>query len=210
MYRKFGVTNFSSGSTARAAQTALFVIGVAIVGTGSVSTSLATERLQSYFKPKADGKFSVSERQTIKPSGLDLRNPTQHLDNIKEVFSIPVSELAGCFGVTRQSIYKWMAGTANPEEDKIAKIAELSRLADAFREAGVTRPAELIKMKAFEGRSMMDMFKSNETYAQLIPVLIKESRIMDDSYNSSGLANLQHGRTDDWKATTSVPFADDV
>ena len=210
MYGKFGVTTFSNGSVTRAAQTALFVIGLTIVGTGSVSNAHAPDRLQTYFKPKADQKFSASEKQVIKPAGIDLRSPVQHMENIKKVFTIPVSELAASFGVTRQSIYKWLAGTANPEEDKLAKIAELSKLADAFQEAAVDKPTELIKMKAFNGRSMLDMFKNNETYAQLIPVLIKESRAMDKAYDASGLASLQNARTDDWKSSVSTPYADEV
>lgn len=197
----------NTGTARTAMRTAVVVIGI-FMGTGSTAAPIGVDRITSYTKMKAEKQHTVVAKKFVS-DGVDVRGPLQHLENIKQVLSLPVSETAGVFGVTRQSIYKWMAGTT-PDHDKVDKIVELSRIADIFRSESVSRPADLLRMKAFEGRSVLDMIKNGEDYSQHLAILIDESKAMDDAYKASGIANLQHRRTEDWKATVSIPFSDEA
>jgi transcriptional regulator with XRE-family HTH domain len=211
----YGITGFTAsrsngtGGVARAARTAAIVIAF-FLGTGSVQAAPGAERLNSYFKPKQETKFTVAETGQLKPVCLDFRDPNAHLDNIKSVLNLPVSEMGSLLGVTRQSIYKWMGNQASPDEENVAKIAELSQLADLFKEAQISRPLDMVKMKAFQGKSVLDLFKTGEPYMHLASVLVKESKIADESYARSGLSQLKTTKTDGWKSAISVPFADEA
>ncbi|NER62367.1 helix-turn-helix transcriptional regulator, partial [Pseudomonas sp. MAFF212428] len=198
-----------TGGVARAARTAAIVIAF-FLGTGSVQAAPGVERLNSYFKPKQETKFTVAEKGKLKAVSLDFRGPNEHLDNIKSVLNLPVSEMASLFGVTRQSIYKWTGNQATPDDENLAKIAELSQLADLFKEAQVSRPLDMVKMKAFQGKSVLDLFKGGEPFMHLATVLVKESRIADESYARSGLSQLKTAKTDGWKSSISIPFSDEA
>ncbi|MCD9118357.1 hypothetical protein [Pseudomonas bijieensis] len=201
-------TTRNSGAMRTAARTAVVVIGL-VVGTGSNAACLVSERTHGYAKSKTTGQYITNIRSVSKSEGVDVRSPSQHLENIKSVLNLPVSETASIFGVTRQSIYKWLSTASAPEPDKAEKIKELSQIADRFKLANVDRPGDLISMKAFEGKSVLDLFRSGEDYSSLIPLLIEESKAMDMAYDKSNIANLPQGRTDDWKATISIPFSND-
>ncbi len=211
----YGITGFTTsrssgtGGVARAARTAAIVIAF-FLGTGSVQAAPGAEGLNSYFKPKHEAKFTVAEKGHQKAVSFDFRGANDHLDNVKSVLNLPVSEMASLFGVTRQSIYKWMGNQSTPDEDKIAKIAELSQLADLFKEADVSRPLDMVKMKAFKGKSVLDLFKSGEPYMHLASVLVKESKVADESYARSGLPQLKTAKTDSWKSSISIPFSDEA
>lgn len=199
-------TTRNSGAIRTAARTAVVVIGL-VVGTGSNAACMISERTNPYAKTKSAGQYVSDASKANKAEGVDVRNPSQHLENIKTVLNLPVSETAALFGVTRQSIYKWLSSASVPEQDKAKKIRELSQIADAFRLANVSRPSDLVSMKAFDGKSVLDLFKNGESYASFIPLLIEESRAMDVAYDKSNIAGMHHERTDDWKATISIPYS---
>lgn len=210
----YGITSFTTsrsgtGGVARAARTAAIVIAF-FLGTGSVQAAPGAERLNSYFKPKQETKFTIAEKAQPKAVGFDFRSPNEHLDNIKSVLNLPVSEMASLLGVTRQSIYKWIGNQASPDDENVAKIADLSQLADLFKEAQISRPLDMVKMKAFQGRSVLDLFKSGEPYMHLASVLVKESSIADESYAKSGLSQLKTAKNDGWKSSISIPFSDEA
>lgn len=209
MYGLMNAKPSHSGGIGRAARTGLFVIGI-VIGTGSVVVPAGYDRLTGLFKPKTNSSVIAADAQNIVPQAVDVRNHTQHLENIKASLGLPVSEMASVFGVTRQSIYKWLGGTATPEDDKLTRIGDLSRIADSFKEANLSHPMQLLRMKAFEGKSVLDLFKSGEPYAHFLPALIRESKAMDAAYNESGLADATSPRTDDWKATISIPFSNEA
>lgn len=211
----YGIASFTAskssgtGGVARAARTAAIVIAF-FLGTGSVQAAPSAERLNSYFKPKHETKYVVTEKGQLKAVNFDFRGPTELLDNIKSALNLPVSEMASLCGVTRQSIYKWMGNQATPDEENIAKLAELSQLADLFKEAEVSRPFDMLKMKAFQGKSILDKFRAGEPYMYLASVLVKESKVADEAYARSGIAELKTAKTDGWKSSISIPFSDEA
>jgi transcriptional regulator with XRE-family HTH domain len=135
----------------------------------------------------------------------DFRSASDHLANIRQVLNPAIADLAAVFGVSRQAIYKWIGGEATPEPDKFERIRALSQAADAFRDAGVTRASSMLKMKAFEGRSLMDLAAAGQLVPSHIQSLIAEAKVMDAAYDRSGLAKSKAKPSDDWRTEVSIP-----
>lgn len=135
----------------------------------------------------------------------DVRTPAQHLENIRKVLNPPIADLASLFDVSRQAIYKWLAGGSKPEPDKLGQITQLSLIADQFSKADISHAGSLLMIKAFEGQSLMDLLKSGVCPDSHIESLINEAKAMEDAYRRSGLAHSKATPTDDWKASLSIP-----
>ena len=75
---------------------------------------------------------------------------------------------------------------------------------DAFQKAGIVRAA-VLKMKLFDGRSMLDLFVSGHLLPEDVQRLIAESIEMDAAYERSGLARSKARPSDDWRSEHSIP-----
>jgi transcriptional regulator with XRE-family HTH domain len=135
----------------------------------------------------------------------DIRSAAEHLANIRQVLNPAIADLATVFGVSRQAIYKWIGGESTPEDDKLVRIHSLSIAADSFQKAGVTRAPSLLKMKTFEGRSLLDLVALGQLKPEHIRSLIAEAHAMDAAYRRSGLAESKAIPSDDWRADLSIP-----
>lgn len=159
---------------------------------------------QTYSKPKRP--VDQSSTQNISTQKADVRNPREHLENIRSVFKPAISDLASIFGVTRQCIYKWLSGDSNPESDNLDQIRNLSQIADAFQSANVKRADNLLKMKAFDGgTSLVDIVKTGKDWNEAVKILIEESLAMENAYKASGLADSKAKPTADWQSYISIP-----
>ena len=135
----------------------------------------------------------------------DLRSASEHLENIRRVFKPAVADLAVAFGVSRQAVYKWIDDGVTPEAENFKRIVELSHAADAFRDAGITRASNLLKMKAFQGESLLDLLADGRLQSTHVQALIAEARAMDAAYDRSGLAKSRAKPSDDWRTELSIP-----
>ena len=136
---------------------------------------------------------------------VDVRSAAEHLANIRRVFNPAISDLANAFGVSRQAIYKWIGTEANPEPEKFARIKILSQAADAFSNANVARAPAMLKMKAFDGKSLLDLVASGRASLEHIHILTSEAQAMENAYNRSGLARKTAPVSDDWRSEISIP-----
>lgn len=116
-----------------------------------------------------------------------------------------IADLATTLGVSRQAIYKWIGGESTPEDDKLARIRSLSLAAVAFQKAGVSRASSLLKMKAFEGRSLLDLVSAGQLLPDHAQTLIIEAKAMDAAYSRSGLAKSKAVASDDWRTELPIP-----
>lgn len=149
---------------------------------------------------------SSSYDEVALASHVDIRNISQHLANIREVFSPSMSELAQDLGISRQALYKWVSGDFQPDDEiKIRFITRLSLAADVFKNAGLTDASLLLKMKAFDGKSLKDVIKNDGDWQTSVKILISESAAMERSYKKSGLENTKGVTSDDWKSSVSLP-----
>jgi DNA-binding transcriptional regulator YiaG len=138
---------------------------------------------------------------------LDLRSAVEHLENIRAVLYLAVGELAGIFGVSRQSVYKWLSGESEPESDALDRMQALSRVADALRDAGVERGRALSQSKVFDGCSLLELVRAGKDCVVAVGTLISEAQRMNAAYLRSGLAMSKASPTADWKSDASIPAA---
>ncbi len=189
------------------AAAAVVLIGssFAVNGSGSVFEVAYVRDWCSLVQPRVS--FLV-EARTSDRDGMrrcDLRSATDHLVNIRQVLNPAIVELSAVFDVSRQAIYKWLGGESAPEPDKLERIRALSLAADAFREAGITHAGQLLKMKAFEGLSLMDLVARNRLLPSHTQTLIAEMQAMDAAYHRSGLEKTKGKPSEDWRSELSIP-----
>jgi transcriptional regulator with XRE-family HTH domain len=165
---------------------------------------------QTHFNPVAaipryvDEVFDV-ETEDTDAARPDIRSAAEHLANIRRTLNPSISDLAEAFGVSRQAVYKWIGEEATPSHEKLERIRFLSHASDAFREAGVARASSLLKIKAFEGRSLMDLVAAGQLLPKHVQSLIAEARAMDAAHDRSGLSKSKAAPSDDWRAGISIP-----
>lgn len=182
---------------------AVVVIAWALGGTGSVfALSHANEWGKMLDKRVPYFDVQMTDVGVARP---DIRSAAEHLANIRQTLNPAIADLATAFGVSRQAIYKWIGGQSTPEADKLERIRSLSLTADAFQKAGVTRASSLLKMKAFDGRSVLDLVAIGQLTPEHTQTLIAEAQAMDAAYSRSGLAKSKAVPTDDWRAELSIP-----
>lgn len=182
---------------------AVVVIAWALGGTGSV---FALSHANEWGK-MLDTRVPYFDVQTadVDAARPDIRSAAEHLANVRQVLNPAIADLATVFGVSRQAIYKWISGESTPEADKLERIRSLSLTADAFQKAEVTRASSLLKMKAFDGRSLLDLVAAGLLAPDHTQTLIAEAQAMDAAYSRSGLAKSKAAPSNDWRAELSIP-----
>lgn len=190
---------------ATAAAFALLGSALAIAGTGSVFEISRAGYWRKMLEMRVSFHVEVEATDDSQEQRPDLRSAPEHLANIREVLNPAIADLATVFGVSRQAIYKWIGREATPESGKFERIRALSHAADAFRDAGAGRASSMLKMKAFDGRSLMDLAAAGDLLPSHVQSLIAEARAMDAAYDRSGLPKTKAKPTDDWRAGVSIP-----
>lgn len=211
MRRKFGIVNMLNryGSQPKSVEKpskAMFaVMGSLIVSTGSAFDIGHIDNWHTY----VDKRVPIRLRGPAKSMEVkhDLRSAMQHIDNIRQVINPSVTDLAFTFGLTRQAVYKWIAGTSSPEDDSRKKIIELSRIADMFEENNVSRSLILVKMKTFEGKSILDLIREGAPCYELAKTLVAESKIMEEASLKAKEISARSRSSESWKSDISIPGA---
>jgi len=136
-----------SGSIGAAAAAAVAVAFLA--GTGGVASP-------SFFNQRQDRGYAFVQ---LRPSQQNLfrhlRGPEEDIAQIRAVFKPSVSDIAGVFGVSRQSIYNWIAGE-KPSQESVERLDDLARAADLFLADGFAGSSYLFRRKLENGKTMMD------------------------------------------------------
>jgi len=179
-----------------------------LVGTGASYPVDGYKHWRHYVQPRVQFAFDSSEGVifTASNSDVDVRSVAQHLANVREVLSPSMSELAKDLGITRQALYKWLSGENQPDDEfKTLVITNLSNIADTFSKAGIADAKMLVKMKAFNGRSLMDLVKDGETWHKPVQILIDESKAMNTAAEAANFAASKAKPTDSWKSSVSIP-----
>jgi predicted transcriptional regulator len=118
---------------------------------------------------------------------IDTRSPAEHVANIRDVFSVSVSDLAVILGVTRPTAYALLEGN-EPKQESIKRIRQLSSIADGVKAMNIERMDKLIHRKILNGESLFDLLKTDKDPAILIQSLKeiseKEARTRQESKSS--------------------------
>ena len=182
----------------------LLIVSV-IAGTGSTYGTENPEKWIAHIQKRIP--FSSEKRSCEE---LDVRTALDHLENIRAVFNPPISDLANLLDVSRQAVYKWLAQDSTPEPSKLLQITAISKAADDFKKAGISRANTLVNMKAFDGKSLLQLLKAGLDYKQ-IEILIAEGKAMEAAYQRSGIKHSQAKPTHDWLSDISIPaYLEDI
>lgn len=179
-----------------------------LVGTGASYPVNTYKQWRQYVQPRVQFAFDSIESTyapAISPE-VDVRNVAQHLANIREVLSPSMSELAKDLGITRQALYKWLSGDNQPDDaSKLQFITNLSNVADSFSRADLNDAKLLVKMKAFNGKSLVDLIKEGADWHKPVQVLIDEAKAMNAAAESANYVASKAKPTDGWKSSVSIP-----
>lgn len=137
---------------------------VLTAGTGGILTAQSAAELS---------KWVHNPYLRIEPSQakhIDTRSPADHVANIRDVFAVNMSDLASLLGVTRPTVYAWLSGQ-EPKEEAVIRIQQLSRAADKFNHANVIRLDKLVHRPILNGRSLLDILKTDEDPITFLPIL---------------------------------------
>ena len=75
--------------------------------------------------------------------------------------------------------------------------------------AGLSQPKWLVKMKLFEGESLIELIRDDRWTSGQVDILISEAKKREVQYQNSGIYQSTTSPTDDWKSDESIPFVDD-
>ena len=176
-------------------------------GTGANYSVRDVNQWRNYVQPKVQFGLSRSETSESAENELvDVRTISEHLNNVRSTLSPSMSELAKDLGITRQALYKWLSGESQPDDvSKAGYIFELSKVADRFNEAGVENAKLMVKMKAFDGLSIIDLIKQNNDWESSVSVLIEESRLLKEAGARANLVGSKSAPSDTWMSSVSIP-----
>lgn len=128
---------------------------VLAAGTGGIITTHNTAELNRWlYNPRI-------HIEPTKGNQVDTRSPAENVANIRDVFAINMSDLASVLGVTRPTVYAWLAGQ-EPKGEAVIRIQKLSRVADQFNRANIIRLDKLVHRPILNGRSLLDILKTDE------------------------------------------------
>lgn len=120
---------------------------VCMVGTGGIADTRYFQKLQGY-NPVAV--------RTITAIPTPTRSPREDLARLRGVLKPAISQLAGLFGVSRQSIYNWARGE-QPKVQHIARLDDLARAADIIASEGITSPSQALNRKIVDGKTLLEI-----------------------------------------------------
>ena len=124
-------------------------------GTGGTMTPHSTaEVLNRFHYPRIHVEPSRAKQD-------DMRSPAEHVANIRDVFAINMSDLASVLGVTRPTVYAWLAGQ-EPKGEAVMRIQQLSCTADKFKRENIIRLDRLVHRPILNGHSLLDILKTDE------------------------------------------------
>jgi hypothetical protein len=155
---------------------------VASVGTGGDYTA-------AYHSLREDKRLVRSNRSTgTKSNGFAV---SSDIDHAKSVLNLTMSEIARCIGVSRQSLYNWIAGGSIKHEN-LSKLIELKSAADVIAAEGLPERALLLRRKLPGGKTLLETIAAGGSGADAALALV---RLADqEARQRAELARLFAGR----------------
>ena len=94
------------------------------------------------------------------------------MEQVKEGFGRTLSHLPEVFGVSRQTLYNWLAGET-PKEVHQAKLRELAAAAGVFKELGFKPTPSALERTVSRGKSLLQLIGSGEDGAAAARELVR-------------------------------------
>jgi transcriptional regulator with XRE-family HTH domain len=123
-----------------------------LVGTGGMPTP-------SYFQSRKECGYRFVQIVVPDAMNASIRLPIEDLKQIRNVFKPSISDLGNLLGVSRQTIYNWIAGE-RPSVDSANRLEDLAKAADIIAAHSLNTTAYLFKRRIYEGKSLMDIARN--------------------------------------------------
>lgn len=94
------------------------------------------------------------------------------MEEVKAGFGRTMSHLPPVFGVSRQTLYNWLAGEL-PKEQHQAKVIQLAAAARIFSEAGFKPTPTMLERTVAQGKSFVDLLGDGEDGREIAQRLIR-------------------------------------
>lgn len=182
--RSTGPTAFRTQTlmSGKAMATAAFVI--ALTGTGSNFSINNHEYWNTLARNRGISLIEATTQSFNQISTVEM------LQAIQGRFSLSTTEFAERLGITRQGFYKWLSGS-EPGPGNVAKIKSLFNCAEKFNGLEFLKIHELVRVKVFSGKSLLDLVFTDQLLEGQIKALISEAPYLvgpsdEDSYAFDG------------------------
>lgn len=163
----------TSSASMRSHMVATLSLATCFVGTmGDVTPAMLT---QSKITSNSGVEFRYLEAVPSEAQAAPIAlqpTPIDNLARIRQVLKPTVLGLANLFGVSRQTVYDWQAGT-QPKGQTALRMAELARAADVFALSNVTLNSQTLRRKVTGGVTLLDAVMSGNNAVELARQLVK-------------------------------------
>ena len=85
-----------------------------------------------------------------------------HIEHIKIVLRLNMSDLARAFGVSRQTVYAWQADKFELSPEHASLVRRMAHAADQFAEAGISPRRHTLTRAIENGKSFLDIAKDGD------------------------------------------------
>jgi DNA-binding transcriptional regulator YiaG len=177
-------------------------------GTGGMMTPQSTREMDRWlYMPQIHVEHSdphnANNVESSAAKNVDTRSPADLVATIRDGFAISMSDLAAVLGVSRPTAYAWLEGQ-EPKPEAMMRIQGLSRAADEFSRANITRLDKLVHRPILDGRSLLDLLKADKD-PLLALAKLKEIGDKEDLTRRQSKGSGKHLRSlDDVSSESSV------
>ena len=129
------------------------------------------QQILEYLKEGSGPLVHWTKRNEI-TEAIKLRTPGEDIQKIREVMGPAISDLAGVFGVSRQSIYNWISGE-QVADGNARKLADLARACDLLESSGLSNTRVLLKRKFANGRTLLGVVEHGGSASEAAVLLLR-------------------------------------
>lgn len=162
----------ASSSLTRAVRTNALAVGLGLLTSAGTGATVSDIQLLQLHRQQG---ASISSWGIPVVESLPSRTAAEDIERIREVLSPSVSELAGVFHVSRQTLYNWLNGES-PSPERMARVQEVAQAADLIAESGVRVTGALMKRKVREGRSVLETAREGGSVYEAAQMLVQIAR----------------------------------
>lgn len=193
--------NTNNGGSSKAI-TSIVPLVVMMAGTGGLTTIHGAVKMSECCWVN-NARIHIEDSR-LAADKIDTRSTAEHVANIRNVFTINMSDLATVLKTTRPTLYAWLEGRQEPRPEAVKRIQQLSSAADVFGQSNIKRLDKLLQRPIWGGRSLLDMLKANEDPLVVLP-LVKEISEKEAKTRREPKGSSKHRRSlDDVLSESSV------
>lgn len=125
----------------------------------------------SYFRERS-GYPAFEVVLTGEPVAVPAAPHVELMQQVKEGFGRTMSRLPAVFGVSRQTLYNWLAGET-PKELHRGKLQELAAAARVFKELGFKPTSAVLDRQVSQGKSLLQLISVGADGAESARKLVR-------------------------------------